>query len=91
MNRARVSHEIGSRMRVPPEELVRQHVSLHAVAWSAGDDQVARRVRPAAGYWIDVVERRFKHIEVMAAVDAPPPAVSHRGTFEGALGVARTP
>ena len=91
MNRSRVPHEIGPRIRVPPEELVRQHVSLHAVTWSAGDDEVARRVRPAAGYRIDVVERRLKHIEVMAAVDAPPPAVSHRGTFEGALGVARTP
>ena len=91
MNRSRVTHEIGSRIRVPPEELVRQHVSLHAVTRPAGDDEVARRVRPAAGYWIDVVERRLKRIEVMAAVDAPPPAITHGGALEGALGVACTP
>lgn len=88
MNRSRVPHEIRSRVRVPPEELMRQHVALHAVTWPAGDDEVAGRVRPSAGYWIDVVERRLKRIEVMAAVDAPPPAVTHRGAFEGALGVA---
>ena len=91
MNRAGIPHEVGSRVRVTPEELVRQHVSLHAVTGPAGDDEVARRMRPAAGYWIDVVERRFKRIEVMAAVDAPPPAVSHRGALEGALGVPGTP
>ena len=91
MNRSRVADEIGSRIRVPPEELVRQHVSLHAVTRSAGDDEVTRRMGPAAGYWIDVVERRFKRIEVMAAVDAPPPAVTHRRALEGALGVPCTP
>ena len=91
MNGSRVAHEVGSRIRVPSEELVRQHVSLHAVTRPAGDDEVAWCVRPTAGYRIDVVERRFKRIEVMAAVDAPSPAVSHRGTFERALGVARTP
>jgi len=91
MNRSRIPHEIGSRVRVPPEELVRQHVSLHAVTWPAGDDEVARRVRPAAGYRVDVVERRFKRFEVMTAVDTPPPAVTHRRALEGALGVACTP
>ena len=91
MNRSRVSHEVGSRIRIPPEELVRQHVTLHAVTWSAGDDEVARRMRAATGYRIDVVERRFKRIEVMTAVDTPPPAVTHRRALEGALGVACTP
>ena len=91
MDRSCIAHEIGPRVRVPPEELVRQHVSLHAVTWSAGDDEVARRMRPAAGYWIDVIERRLKRIEVMAAVDAPTPAVPHRGALEGALGVPGRP
>jgi hypothetical protein len=91
MNRSGVSHEIGSRVRVPPEELVRQHVALHAVTWPAGDDEVAGGVRPAAGYRVDVVERRFQRFEVMTAVDTPPPTVTHRRALEGALGVPCTP
>ena len=59
MDRSGIAHEVGACVRVSPEELVRQHVSLHAVTWSAGHDEVARRMRPAAGYRIDVVERRL--------------------------------
>jgi hypothetical protein len=39
----------------------------------------------AASYRIDVVERRFNRLEVMAAVDAPAAAVAHRGALERAL------
>ena len=91
MNRSGVPHEIRPRIRVPAEEFVRQHVTLHAVTRPARDDEVARRMRPAAGYRVDVVERRFKRFEVMTAVDTPPPAVTHRRALEGALGVACTP
>ena len=91
MHGARISHEVRARVRVPLEELVRQHVSLHAVTRAAGDDKVARRVRTAARYRIDVVERRFKRVEVMRAVDATPAAVTHRRALEGALGVTCTP
>jgi hypothetical protein len=44
-------------------------------------------VRSPARYWIDVVERRFHRVEVMATVDAPPPAVTHGRALERALGI----
>ena len=87
MHGARIPHEVGAGIRVAREELVRQHVALHAVAGGAGGNEVPRRMRATARYRVDVVERRFKRVEVMAAVDTPAAAVAHRGAFERALGV----
>ena len=89
MHGPRITNEVRPSDRVPREELVRQHVALHPVAGRAGGNDVARHMRAAAGDGVDVVERRFDRVEVMTAVDAPPPAVTHRRALEGALGVTR--
>ena len=91
VDRARISHKVRPGVWVSPEELVRQHVALHPVAGRAGRDEVARRVRAAPGYRIDVVERRFDRVKSMSAVDTPPAAVPHRSTLEGALDVTGRP
>ena len=87
MDGASIAHEIRAGIRVAGEELVRQHVALHAIAGGASGNEVPGRVRAAARYRIDVVERRFHRVEVMSAVDTPATAVAHRGPLEGALGV----
>ena len=91
MNRSRVAHEIGSCVRVPPEELVRQHVSLQPVAGGTGGDEVPRNVRPAAGYRMDVVERRFHRIEPVRAIHTATAAVAHGRALELSLVVPVEP
>ena len=89
MHGARIAHEVRSRLRVSREELVRQHVSLEAITGRTGNHEVARRVRAAAGYRMNVVKRRFNRCEVMPAVNTTPSTIAHRGALERTLVVAR--
>ena len=89
MHGARIAHEVRPGLRVSGEELVRQHVALEAITGRTGNHEVARRVRAAAGYRMNVVKRRFKRFEVMSAVNTTPSAVAHRGALERTFVVAR--
>ena len=91
MHRTRITNEVRASDRVPREELVRQHVALHPVAGGAGGNDVARHVRAAARYGVDVVQRRFHRVERMRAVDASAAAIPHGGALERSLEVARKP
>lgn len=87
----RITNEVRTSDRIPREELVRQHVALHPVAGRAGGNDVARDMRAAACYGVDVVECRFHRVERMRAVDASAAAIPHGGALERPLEVARKP
>ena len=77
-----ITNEVGAGLWISREKLVRQHVTLHAIARGAGADEVPRRVRTATGYGVDVVQRRFHRVESVPAVDAATAAVAHRRALE---------
>ena len=91
MYRACITNEVRSGLRIPREELVRQHVTLHAIAGRAGADEVARGVGAAAGYRVDVVQRRFHRVEPVPAVDTAAAAIAHRRALELSLVVPIVP
>ena len=82
VHRACITNEICAGLRIPREELVRQHVSLHSIARRTGADEVSRRVRAAARYRMDVVQRRFHRVEPVPAVDTTSAAVAHCRALE---------
>ena len=82
MDRASITNEVRPGLWILREELVRQHVTLHSIARSAGADEVSRRVGAAARYRVDVVQRRFHRVEPVPAVDTTPAAVAHRRALE---------
>lgn len=85
MDGASVPDEVRSGERVPREEFIGQHVALHPVTRSTGGDEVSGGMCPTPCYRMDVVERRFHRLEVVAAVDTSPATVAHRRPLEGTL------
>ena len=91
MDCSRITNEVRPGLRVPREELVRQHVTLQSIARGTGADEVSRRVGATAGYRMDVVERRLHRVEPVTAVHTAAAAVAHRRALELSLVVPIMP
>ena len=86
-----VADKVGPGLRIPREELVRQHVTLQSIARRAGADEVSRRVGATARHRMDVVERRFHRIEAVPAIHAAAAAIAHGRALELSLVVPSVP
>ena len=85
MHGASVGDEVLSCPRIAGEKFGRQQISLETVARGAREHDVPRRVRPAMGEWMYVVERREVEFEQRAAVHAAAAAVTHGSSLERSL------
>lgn len=85
MHRTCVAHKVGACPRVSREKLEREQIALEPVARAAGDDKVARIVRPAAREREHVIERCGALIEMRGAVYTTLPAVAQCSTAHRAF------
>ena len=85
MHDASVEQKVHSRQRIPHEEIVRQHVTLQTVTWSAGGNEVAVRSDAAPRARVHVIDGRMIVLEPGAAVHTAPAAVAHYGALERSL------
>ena len=93
MHGSRVAHEVRTGPRIPPEELVWEHIALEAITRGACRDQVARSVRPSVRDRIYVIERRDVERQRNGAIDAASAAIAHGSVLERTLdsGVVEVP
>ena len=93
MHGTSVANEVRSCPRIPPEELVWEHVALEAITRGARRDQVTGSVWPSVRDRVHVIERRDVQRQWNGAVDAASAAIAHGSVLEGTLdsGVVEVP